>query len=242
MRENVTPYQNSTASKKEQVADMFNKIASGYDFLNHFLSLGIDIIWRRKAISLLKDLQPKTILDIATGTGDLAISALALNPEKITGVDVSEGMLAFGREKLKQRHLEHKIELIYGDAENLPFSDNTFDAITVAFGVRNFEHLDTGLKDMYRVLKPGGTTVILEFSNPKGFPVKQLFNLYFKNILPIMGKLISKDNNAYTYLPASVKAFPCGDEFLTVFRNAGFKETKSISLTLGIASIYVGKK
>jgi demethylmenaquinone methyltransferase/2-methoxy-6-polyprenyl-1,4-benzoquinol methylase len=242
MRENVTPYQNSAATKKEQVADMFNKIAPSYDFLNHFLSFGIDILWRKKAIGLLKNLQPKTILDIATGTGDLAISALSLNPEKITGIDVSEGMLVFGREKILKLHLEDKIELLSGDAENLPFPDNTFDAITVAFGVRNFEHLDKGLTDMYRVLKPGGTAVILEFSNPKSFPVKQLYNLYSKNILPAMGKLISKDKNAYTYLPASVKAFPCGEAFLAILREAGFQETKSISLTLGIASIYVGTK
>ena len=242
MRENVTPYQNSSATKKEQVADMFNKIAPRYDFLNHFLSFGIDILWRKKAISLLKKQAPKNILDIATGTGDLAITALSLNPDKITGVDVSEGMLAFGREKIKKQKLENTIELISGDAENLPFADNTFDAITVAFGVRNFEHLDKGLMDMYRVLKPGGTTVILEFSNPTKFPIKQLYALYSKNILPKMGKMISKDNSAYSYLPASVKAFPCGEDFLTVFRNAGFKETQAISLTLGIASIYVGRK
>ncbi len=242
MRETVTPYKDDQSTKKEQVALMFNNIASHYDFLNHFLSLGIDILWRKKAIRLLKSAQPKHILDIATGTGDFALEALSLNPDKIIGVDVSEGMLALGKEKIKKRKLENKIEFIFGDSENLPFESNTFDAITVAFGVRNFENLEKGLSDMYRVLKPGGTVVVLEFSKPKQFPVKQLYNFYFKNILPLMGKLISKDNSAYTYLPESVNAFPDGDSFLSILKNTGFKDTRWISLTLGVASIYIGKK
>jgi demethylmenaquinone methyltransferase/2-methoxy-6-polyprenyl-1,4-benzoquinol methylase len=242
MRENITPYQDPSTTKKEQVAHMFNTIAPRYDFLNHFLSFGIDILWRNKAIRLLKKEHPKNILDIATGTGDLALSALVLNPDKVTGVDVSEGMLAFGRAKIKKQNLEHKIELLYADAENLPFTDNTFDAITVAFGVRNFEHLEKGLSEMCRVLKPGGTAVILEFSTPRKFLVKQLYSLYSNKVLPVLGKVISKDARAYTYLPESVKAFPCGQEFLSIFTNSGFKECTCISLTLGIASIYVGKK
>jgi demethylmenaquinone methyltransferase/2-methoxy-6-polyprenyl-1,4-benzoquinol methylase len=242
MRETITPYNDNSSTKKEQVADMFNNIAPRYDFLNHFLSFGIDILWRKKAIRLLKNCQPKFILDIATGTGDLAITALTLNPEKVIGVDVSEGMLSVGKAKIKAQGQEHKIELQYGDAENLPFPDNTFDAIIVAFGVRNFEHLEKGLGEMLRVLKPGGTTVILEFSNPVNFPVKQLYTFYSKKILPVFGKLISKNKRAYTYLPESVKAFPFGADFLSILNNVGFKETKCISLTLGIASIYVGKK
>lgn len=242
MRETITPYKDDNLTKKEQVALMFNNIAGHYDFLNHFLSLGIDILWRKKAIRLLKDIHPKHILDIATGTGDLALEALTLNPEKITGVDVSEGMLALGREKIKKRNLENKIELLLGDSENLPFESNTFDAITVAFGVRNFENLEKGLSDMYRVLKPGGRVVVLEFSKPKKFPVKQLYNFYFKNILPLMGKLISKDSSAYTYLPESVNAFPDGNNFLDILKSTGFKDARWISLTLGVAAIYVGKK
>ena len=242
MSEIVTPYKDIELTKKEQVALMFNNIAGHYDFLNHFLSLGIDILWRKKAIRLLKDVRPKQLLDIATGTGDFALEAMSLNPEKITGVDVSEGMLALGKEKIKKRNLQNKIELILGDSENLPFEDNTFDAITVAFGVRNFENLEKGLSDMQRVLKPDGTVVILEFSKPKKFPVKQLYNFYFKNILPLMGKIISKDNSAYAYLPESVNAFPDGDNFLLILKSTGFKDVQYISLTLGVAVIYTGKK
>ena len=221
---------------------MFNNIAGKYDFLNHFLSAGIDIIWRKKAVSLLKPEQPKMVLDIATGTADFAIETLSINPEKIIGVDISEGMLAVGREKLLKKGLANKIELHYGDSENLPFEDNTFDAITVAFGVRNFENLKKGLSEMNRVLKPGGTAVVLEFSKPRSFPMKQLYQFYFKNILPVVGKIVSKDNAAYTYLPESVQAFPDGQDFLSIFEEVGFKNTKWHSLTFGISSIYTGKK
>jgi len=238
----VLPYKEKDTAKKEQVAEMFNNISGKYDFLNHFLSLGIDIIWRKKAIKLLKKDRPKHILDIATGTGDFAIEALALNPEKVIGVDISEGMLEMGRKKMKKRGLDKKIELRLGDSEGLLFEDNKFDAIIVSFGVRNFENLEKGLADMCRVLKPGGKVVVLEFSRPKRFPFKQIYNFYFKAILPKIGRLISKDSAAYTYLPESVGAFPDGDNFLKVLQKVGFNETKCKPLTFGISSIYTGVK
>ncbi|AMM50223.1 ubiquinone biosynthesis methyltransferase UbiE [Rufibacter sp. DG15C] len=238
----VVPYKDQNEGKKTQVANMFNSIAKRYDFLNHFLSAGIDIIWRKKAVKLLEKAQPKTILDIATGTGDFALEAVRLKPQQITGIDISEGMLAVGREKIQKRGLSHLIQLHVGDSENIQFPDNHFDAITVAFGVRNFENLEKGLSEMYRVLKPGGMVVILEFSKPQSFPMKQGYNFYFKNILPLFGKLISKDNAAYTYLPESVQAFPDGNDFLSIFQRIGFKDTKWHSLTFGISSIYTGIK
>lgn len=204
--------------------------------------MGIDIAWRKKAIRQLKKDHPKQILDIATGTGDFAIEALALNPDKVTGVDISEGMLAVGREKMNKRNLQDKIELFSGDSEELQFEDNKFDAVIVSFGVRNFENLEKGLSDMYRVLKPGGKTVILEFSKPKSFPFKQLYSFYFKWILPKIGNTISKDQAAYTYLPESVREFPDGQPFLQILEKVGFKDTKCKSLTLGISSIYIGTK
>jgi demethylmenaquinone methyltransferase / 2-methoxy-6-polyprenyl-1,4-benzoquinol methylase len=221
---------------------MFNSISGKYDFLNHFLSLGIDILWRKRAVRLLKKHQPKLILDIATGTGDFAIEALSLNPEKIIGVDISEGMLSVGREKLIKKNLTDKIELISGDSEFLPFKDNFFDAVIVSFGVRNFENLEKGLSDMLRVLKPGGKVVILEFSKPKSFPFKQIYQFYFQWILPKIGKLISKNHAAYTYLPDSVEAFPDGDDFLNILNKIGFQKNQCTPLTLGISSIYSGSK
>lgn len=238
----VNPYKDSSKSKKEQVALMFNNIAKTYDFLNHFLSFGIDILWRKKAIAKLKSLQPKLILDVATGTGDMAIEALSLNPDKIIGVDISEGMLEVGRQKIAQKGLSDKIEMQLGDSEKLLFSDNTFDAITVSFGVRNFEDLNKGLKDMCRVLKPNGMAVILEFSKPKKFPIKQFYNFYFLKILPLFGKLFSKDASAYTYLPESVQAFPDGHDFLNGMQLVGFKDVKQEVLLFGICSIYTGLK
>ena len=238
----VVPYKEQNLGKKEQVADMFNNISRKYDFLNHFLSLGIDILWRKKAIRLLKKDAPKLILDIATGTGDLAIEALKLNPELVMGVDISEGMLAVGKEKIIRKGLEDKIQLQLGDSEKLLFEDNKFDAITVAFGVRNFENLEAGLEDMNRVLKIGGKVVILEFSKPTKFPMKHLYSFYFKFILPKIGRLVSKDSSAYTYLPESVNSFPDGDRFLAILSKSGFKNTKCIPLTFGISSIYIGEK
>ncbi len=237
----ITPYK-STDSKKDQVADMFNNIAPKYDFLNHFFSMGIDILWRKKAVKLLKKEQPKIILDLATGTGDFAFEALSLNPDRIIGMDISEGMLAVGRTKIEKRGLVGKIEMKYGDSENLPLADNEVDAITIGFGVRNFENLEKGLSDMLRVLKPNGTAVILEFSKPKSFPIKQLYNFYFKNIMPILGKIVSKDNAAYTYLPASVEAFPEGNDFVAILNKLGYKETNAKRVSGGIATIYTGRK
>ncbi|MDP6909841.1 MAG: bifunctional demethylmenaquinone methyltransferase/2-methoxy-6-polyprenyl-1,4-benzoquinol methylase UbiE [Flavobacteriales bacterium] len=239
--EAVKPY-HQDGSKKEQVASMFNNIAHKYDFLNRSLSMGIDILWRKKTIKQLKELQPKMILDVATGTGDLALEAMSLNPEKIIGLDLSVGMLEIGKEKVAKRNLSERIEMVEGDSENLPFEDNTFDAVTVAFGVRNFENLLKGLKEINRVLRPNGKLVVLEFSQPKNFPIKQLYWFYFNNILPLFGKLLSKDDSAYTYLPESVKAFPDGQNFINVMNEAGFKRNTSKPLTFGIASIYSGLK
>jgi demethylmenaquinone methyltransferase/2-methoxy-6-polyprenyl-1,4-benzoquinol methylase len=238
----VVPYKEGDKTKKEQVADMFNNISRKYDLLNHTLSLGIDILWRRKAIRLLKPFAPQTVLDIATGTGDFAVEAVKLKPKKIIGVDISEGMLEVGREKMAKKGLENLIELNYGDAENLVFEDNKFDVLTVAFGVRNFENLKKGLSEMFRVTSEGGHVMIIEFSKPGKFPVKQLYNFYFNTILPKIGKLVSKDNAAYQYLPESVAAFPDGAAFLKILNEVGYKEAKCIPLTFGISSIYWARK
>lgn len=242
MNQIVTPYKDQTTSKKEQVATMFDNIAPKYDFLNQLLSMGIHKGWRRKAVNLLKEVQPKNILDIATGTGDFAIEAMKLNPDKVVGVDISAGMLKIGVEKINKLGLQNKIELKLGDSESLPFADNSFDAITVGFGVRNFENLEKGINDIYRVLNTNGKIAILEFSKPKTFPIKQVYHFYFRYITPAIGKIFSKDSSAYTYLPESVKAFPDGEDFLNVLKKAGFKETKAIPVTFGIASIYTAKK
>ncbi|MBU8891638.1 MAG: bifunctional demethylmenaquinone methyltransferase/2-methoxy-6-polyprenyl-1,4-benzoquinol methylase UbiE [Bacteroidales bacterium] len=218
---------------------MFNNIARRYDFLNHFLSLGIDKIWRKKAIRCLNGISPNpVILDVASGTGDLAIAALKLNPKKIIGIDISEQMLNVGIKKIRTRGYQDVIELKTGDSENLEFSNDLFDGITVAFGVRNFENLNKGVSEMYRVLKPGGKTVILEFSKPRVFPVKQIYNFYFKVILPVLGKIISKDTSAYTYLPESVNQFPKRELFIKELEKVGFKDCTFKSLSFGIACIY----
>ncbi len=241
-KETVLPYKNKADGKKQQVAEMFNNISARYDFLNHFLSLGIDIIWRKKAIKLLQSVQPKKVLDVATGTGDFAIEALALNPDKVTGIDISSGMLEVGKVKMKKKGFDNRIEMLLGDSENLPFNDNHFDAITVGFGVRNFENLEKGLTEMNRVLRTGGKTAVLEFSKPKKFPIKQVYNFYFLNILPAIGKLVSKDSSAYTYLPESVNAFPEGEDFVAIYKKCGYRNIKTIPLFFGIASIYLGEK
>jgi demethylmenaquinone methyltransferase/2-methoxy-6-polyprenyl-1,4-benzoquinol methylase len=238
----VKPYGNSGKGKKEEVAQMFDNISPKYDLLNHVLSMGIDKGWRKEAVKLLKKDQPKHILDVATGTADFAIAALDANPDHITGIDISAGMLEMGRKKIASRNLTEKIELLQADSEQLPFKDNTFDAITVAFGVRNFESLTKGLEEMYRVLKPGGRIIILEFSKPRHFPVKQLYGLYFRFILPAIGRLVSKDKAAYSYLPASVKAFPDGVDFLNILKDSGFTNNSQKPLTFGIASIYTAVK
>jgi demethylmenaquinone methyltransferase/2-methoxy-6-polyprenyl-1,4-benzoquinol methylase len=237
-----TPYNQSDISKKDQVKTMFDNIASRYDFLNSFLSAGIDKRWRKKAIAILQNERPKRILDIATGTGAFSIEALALQPDSIKGIDISDKMLEIGRKKIKKINADDKIELLQGDSERINFENNTFDAITIGFGVRNFENLSLGLSEIYRVLKKNGTLVILEFSIPEKFPVKHLYHFYFQNILPFVGKVISKDNRAYNYLPESVKAFPSGNNFLKIMDETGFTDTKCIPVTFGIASIYTGKK
>ena len=242
MSKEIKPYKKEDLGKKEQVALMFNNISKKYDLLNHLLSLGIDIQWRKKAIKLLSSVKPQTILDVATGTADFAIEALSLKPKKVIGVDISNGMLDIGRKKIKKKNLDQIISLENGDSENLRFEDNNFDAVIVAFGVRNFENLERGLMNMCRVLKKDGKVIILEFSKPTSFPFKQMYNFYFKSILPIIGNVISKDNSAYTYLPESVQAFPQGVKFLEILKRTGFNQTECIQLTFGICSIYTGVK
>jgi len=241
-KEEVKPYKDSNKSKKEEVAEMFNNISGKYDFLNHFLSLGIDKLWRKKAIRMLREIQPARILDIATGTGDFAIESLKLNPTEVIGVDISEGMLAMGREKMKKRGFDKLISMRLGDSEDLPFDDNYFDALTVGFGVRNFEHLEKGLAEMLRVVRPGGKLIILEFSKPRKFPVKQYYAFHSKYVIPFFGKRISKDASAYTYLPESVAAFPEGKQFEDILVSLGYKGVQSRLVSGGIATIYSGKK
>ena len=238
----VKPYQEKEGSKKEQVADMFDNISPKYDFLNHVLSMGIDIRWRKNAVNILKRKKPATVLDVATGTADFAIQNIGSGASQITGIDISNGMLEVGRKKIKAKGLDSVIQLRLADSEQLPFEDNSFDAITVGFGVRNFEDLEKGLGEMLRVLKPGGTCLILEFSKPQKFPIKQLYQFYFKYILPTIGKIISKDQSAYTYLPDSVDAFPFGERFTQILESVGYKSTKIIPQTFGIASIYQASK
>ncbi|MBK7139070.1 MAG: bifunctional demethylmenaquinone methyltransferase/2-methoxy-6-polyprenyl-1,4-benzoquinol methylase UbiE [Bacteroidetes bacterium] len=237
----VKPY-NDESSKKEQVEIMFDAIAPKYDLLNRILSLGIDISWRKRVIQIIKKENSKFILDIATGTGDLAIALAKTDTTKIIGLDLSEQMLSFGREKIKNNHLDSKIEMIKGDSEHLEFPDNHFDAVTAAFGVRNFGNLNKGLAEMYRVTKKDGNLVILEFSKPSNKFFKTIYYFYFCYVLPFIGKLISKDSRAYTYLPESVEAFPSGNEFVKILEEIGFKTIKWIPLTFGISSIYWAKK
>jgi len=239
----VLPYKESDAGKKQQVAEMFNNISGKYDLLNRLLSAGVDVSWRKKALKMLKDDKPFYLLDVATGTADFALMAQKiLKPGKITGIDISEGMLAIGAKKIKEAGLETTIDLEVGDCEALVFPDASFDAVTVAFGVRNFEDLDKGLKEINRVLKIGGKVLILEFSKPDTFPLNYLFNFYFKHILPLIGKMISKDTAAYSYLPESVQVFPYGSNFLDKLKEAGFEKTKWKKLTFGISSVYTGTK
>lgn len=243
----VVPYKEKNTSKKSQVAEMFDNISPKYDFLNHFLSLGIDIWWRKTALKRLKRyLKGKKIdnlLDVATGTGDFALEAhTILAPKKIIGIDISEGMLSFGYPKIKKRAIQNIMTLEVGDAENLRFEDNTFDVVIVAFGVRNFENLEKGLQNIYRVLKPNGYLLVLEFSKPKIFPLKQFYQLYFTNILPMVGRFVSKDNAAYTYLPESVNAFPDGEKFIDVLLSIEFRNVECRTLTAGVCSAYYAQK
>lgn len=237
----VKPY-NTSDTKRFEVEKMFDTIAHKYDFLNHFLSLGIDVWWRKQALRMIAHKKPKYILDVATGTGDVAIALMQLNPEKIIGIDISNNMLEIGRKKIIEKKIENKIELRNEDCENLSFSNEMFDAITVAFGVRNFENLEKGLQEMHRVLKKGKTVMILEFSKPTIFPFKQLYNFYFSFILPFIGKYFSKDNSAYSYLPESVKNFASGKEFVEILNKIGFKNVITKQLTFGICTVYVAEK
>ncbi|MEO6831622.1 MAG: bifunctional demethylmenaquinone methyltransferase/2-methoxy-6-polyprenyl-1,4-benzoquinol methylase UbiE [Chitinophagaceae bacterium] len=239
----ILPDAQSNLGKKKQVAEMFDGIAGRYDFLNHFLSLGIDKIWRNKAIRELTKAAPTKILDVATGTGDMAICASRKLPEaQITGVDISTLMLEVGKKKINKLALNNQIILEEGDSENLPFETGNFDAVMCAYGVRNFENLEKGLREMNRVLKLGGKLVVLEFSQPKTFPVAQLYKFYFKNILPGLGKIISKHSQAYTYLPASVAAFPEGKKFVEILEQCGFEAAKANPLTFGITTLYTAVK
>ncbi|WP_435254242.1 bifunctional demethylmenaquinone methyltransferase/2-methoxy-6-polyprenyl-1,4-benzoquinol methylase UbiE [Tenacibaculum sp. A30] len=242
MSENIKPYKDSELGKKEQVAKMFDNISEDYDGLNRVISFGIDVSWRKKVVKLVGENNPKQILDIATGTGDLALMMSELNPERIVGLDISEGMLQVGRQKVAKANLSNKIEMVVGDSENIPFPDNTFDAITVSFGVRNFENLDKGITEILRVLKPGGKFVVLETSNPTKFPFKQGYKLYTNFILPVIGKLFSKDKVAYAYLSETANSFPFGEAFNNILQKNGFKNAKNIPVTFGVASIYTALK
>jgi demethylmenaquinone methyltransferase/2-methoxy-6-polyprenyl-1,4-benzoquinol methylase len=237
----VTPYKDSSEGKKEQVTAMFDNIAPKYDVLNRIMSMGIDITWRNKVDKMLHKHAVSNILDIATGTGDLAIT-LHREGVKITGMDISQGMMDVGVVKVKEKGKEKDISFTLGDAENIPFPDNHFDAITVAFGVRNFENLQKGLKDMYRVLKPGGHVYILELSTPTKTPYKQLYKIYSTQVMPRIGRLISKDTSAYTYLPESIAAFPYGKEFTDIMEKCQYTSVSCRPLTFGLASIYSGTK
>lgn len=242
MSEKITPYKNSSLGKKEQVAQMFDTISGNYDNLNRVISFGIDIKWRKKVLQMVSKSNPKTILDIATGTGDLAILMAQTKAEKIIGLDISEGMLEVGKKKITAKNLSNTIEMVLGDSENMPFEDNYFDAITVAFGVRNFENLEKGLAEILRVLKPNGLFVILETSVPDKTPYKQGYNFYSKNILPIIGKLFSKDDVAYGYLSESAAAFPYGDALNNILRKIGFIDVEAMPQTFGVATIYSASK
>jgi demethylmenaquinone methyltransferase/2-methoxy-6-polyprenyl-1,4-benzoquinol methylase len=242
MSKNITPYKESSLSKKEQVTQMFDTISGNYDGLNRVISFGIDVKWRKKVLQIVKASNPKTILDIATGTGDLAILMAETKAEKIIGLDISVGMLEVGKQKIASKKLSQKIEMMVGDSEKMPFEDNTFDAITVAFGIRNFENLEKGLAEILRVLKPNGTFVILETSNPTKFPFKQGYVFYTKNILPLIGKLFSKDNVAYGYLSESAAVFPFGEALNNILKKTGFINVVDMPQTFGVATIYSASK
>lgn len=242
MAKSVTPYKDSELGKKEQVAQMFDTISGNYDGLNRVISFGIDVSWRKKVLKMVAATNPSTILDIATGTGDLAILMAETKATEIVGLDISAGMLEVGRKKIAERKLDNRIKMVLGDSENMPFEDNHFDAITVAFGVRNFETLEKGLAEILRVLKPGGIFVILETSVPTKFPFKQGYSFYTKNILPLIGRMFSKDRSAYAYLCESASVFPHGEALNNILRKVGFIEVKNLPQTFGVATIYSASK
>jgi len=240
--EKITPYKDKNKTKKEQVAEMFDTISGNYDGLNRVISFGIDIKWRKKVVDIISKTNPRKILDVATGTGDLAINLVSTGATEIIGLDISSGMLKIGRKKIATRKLDSIISMVQGDGEGLPYEDNYFDAITVAFGVRNFEHLEKGLSEILRVLKPGGAFVVLETSIPTKTPYKQGYNLYCKKILPLIGKIFSRDESAYSYLSKSAAVFPYGEAFNNILRKIGFIEVKDNPQTLGVATIYTATK
>jgi len=242
MSEKVKPYKNSELSKKEQVTQMFDTISKEYDGLNRVISFGIDIKWRKKVVEIVNKQQPDTILDIATGTGDLAINLAKTSASKIIGFDISPGMLEVGKKKITHKQLDHKIKMVLGDSEKMPFDDNSFDAITVAFGIRNFENLEQGLSEILRVLKPNGIFVILETSVPTKTPFKQGYKLYTKRILPLIGKLFSRDKVAYSYLSESASVFPYGEALNNILLKIGFINAEALPQTLGVATIYKASK
>ena len=242
MSKKIIPYQNSDLSKKGQVEKMFNNISKEYDILNRVISFGIDVSWRKKIVKILKSKNPSTILDVATGTGDLAIAMAKTNANKIIGLDISKGMLDVGIEKIKKKNLNNTIDMVIGDSENLKYEDNFFDAVTVSFGVRNFESLDSGLSEIFRVLKPNGSLVILETSNPTKFPFKQFYRFYSKFILPTIGKIFSKDKVAYNYLSESSAEFPYGEKFNNILKKIGFTNVVDFPQPFGVATIYVASK
>lgn len=242
MSKNITPYKDSSLGKKEQVTQMFDTISGNYDDLNRVISLGIDVKWRKKVVALVAEKNPENILDIATGTGDLAILMTKTSAKKIVGLDLSVGMLEVGKKKIASQNLSDKIEMVVGDSENIPFPDNYFDAITVSFGIRNFETLEKGLAEIYRVLKPGGIFVILETSVPTKFPFKQGYSFYTKMILPLIGKIFSKDKNAYGYLSTSAANFPFGEKLNNILRKVSFIDCVALPQTFGVATIYTATK
>ena len=242
MDKKITPYKGSDLNKKQQVEKMFDTISSDYDGLNRVISFGIDVKWRKKVVALVNGQKPDLVLDIATGTGDLAINLAKTGATKIIGLDISEGMLAVGRKKIAKEQLSGKIEMVQGDSEALPFENNSFDAITVAFGVRNFENLEKGLAEIHRVLKPGGIFVVLETSVPTKFPFKQGYSVYTRYLLPLIGKLFSKDQSAYSYLSKSAAAFPHGERFNNILRKIGFINVENKPQTMGVATIYTASK
>lgn len=242
MAKKVTPYKDSELNKKKQVEQMFDTISTNYDDLNRVISFGIDVKWRKKVVKIVEKSNADQVLDIATGTGDLAINLAKTGASKIVGLDISEGMLSVGRKKIAEKGLSEKIEMVQADSEALPFEDNTFDAITVAFGVRNFENLKKGLSEIFRVLKPGGVFVVLETSVPTKFPFKQGYYFYTRNLLPLIGKLFSKDKVAYSYLSESAAAFPYGKKFNNILTKIGFTNVEHKPQTMGVATIYIASK
>jgi len=242
MKQSIKPDENKPETKKTQVTHMFDGISKSYDLLNRIITLGIDVLWRKRVVKLLQKEQPKSILDIATGTGDLVLELAKINADKIIGLDISPGMLEIGKQKVKNKQLEDRIDMQLGDSEALPFDKETFDGVTIAFGVRNFENLELGLQEIFRVLKPNGALVVLETAVPQNRLLRSLYSLYTQKIMPFIGKLFSKDPSAYQYLSNSAAIFPCGEQFNNILRKNGFIEVEDFPQTLGVSSIYFARK